>query len=149
MCLSPLQSDKIPEKEWYCTACSYREGLIKLDIPQTDPLYDFHKHLTTTNPLQYDTTKYTRDLCEYCEQKGVHVKCAHVGCSRAFHLQCHDPPLFTIPQVFYCDLHVPKKDKEVKFLRPTSFVYVHDNDVDSKLLSPLIPIVKLQENLNK
>ncbi|BFU20403.1 PHD-finger domain containing protein [Entamoeba histolytica HM-3:IMSS] len=161
----PIASDKIPEKEWFCRVCSYRLGITKLDIPENDPFYLVHKHLTTVNPIQFEVpryiskytdyeppkkpTKYSRDVCEYCEQKGVHVKCAHPGCSRAFHLQCHDPPLFAIPKIFFCDIHTPKKEKKIQFLKPTSVIFLHESTEDQSFFSPVSPLIKLEEKLKR
>ncbi|ELP95130.1 hypothetical protein EIN_428060 [Entamoeba invadens IP1] len=162
----PIAQEKIPAHEWYCRVCSYRLQLNKLTIPKTDPFYQIHLYLTTVNPVQFEVpkyiskytdyeppkkvSKYSRDVCEYCDQKGVHVKCAFPGCNRAFHLQCHDPPLFAIPKVFYCDIHTPKVEKKLKHLKPTSVVFLKKENLDDpSFLAPAAPLLKLQDKFKK
>ena len=98
---------------------------MKVDVAKNDPLLPFFEYVASTNPQQYTvpeyisnksryvapkkTNKYPRDVCELCGQKGVQLKCCYPGCNVAYHLNCYDPPLFTIPPVFYCDLHQLKK----------------------------------------
>ena len=160
----PIAPDEIPDKEWYCKSCQERLGISKPSVRSNDPFAPIYSSLVGDNPIQFDVpkyisknteydvqkkqTKYSRDLCECCEQKGVHVKCSQPGCNRAFHLMCHDPPLFAIPKIFFCETHAPKKEKIECFEKPTSTVYLHD-EVDFAFTSPLAPLVKLGEKLKK
>lgn len=161
----PIAPNEIPDKEWYCKSCSDRLGITELSIKKNDPFYEIYMNLKGINPIQFDVPKYiskntdydiqkkqikySRDLCECCEGKGVHVKCAQPGCNRAFHLMCHDPPLFAIPKIFFCETHAPKKEKSEIFEKPTSTIYLHDSLDDSAFTAPLAPLIQLGQKLKK
>lgn len=165
-CVCPqIEENAIPDGDWFCRVCAYRLGVTPFSISENDPFYQVHKTLTDYQPQTFEVpkyiskstdfdpikkiNKYPKEICECCEQKGVHVKCNAPNCPRAFHLQCNDPPLFAVPKEYYCDLHCEKKEKVDENLNPTSIIYMNGIHDDQSFLSPLNGILKLEEKVKK
>ncbi|XP_058094527.1 uncharacterized protein LOC131240366 [Magnolia sinica] len=57
-------------------------------------------------------TDIDRDACVICKCGGELVCCAGKGCSRSYHLSCHDPPVEDVPLGIWHCLHCVKKKME-------------------------------------
>eukprot|EP00941_MAST-03F_sp_MAST-3F-sp1_P005500 g5500.t1 len=105
-CLDPpLKTEDIPpgDEPWLCPECECVDKCLDMVNDEFDVTYDYVSELfPEVKDLNHSKETAKKVICPVCNDKDGDdeklILCDGVGCGRAFHMYCLDPPLSKIPR---------------------------------------------------